>query len=160
MTPKQQRFVDEYLIDLNATQAAIRAGYSARSAKGHTHRLLQDPEIRNAIDAAQAARRKRTELTADWVVERLRIEAERTGEGSSHSARVAALGWAMKLLGLCKEDAPHPDHPPIDLSKLTDEQKRATLAALRSAMGRPDPSRPVGARDGADALGGGPAPPG
>jgi len=160
MTPKQQRFVDEYLIDLNGTQAAIRAGYSARSAMNHASGLLRHPEIRNAIEAAQAARRQRMQLTADWVVQRLRIEAERTGEGSSHSARVAALGWAMKLLGLCKEDAPHPDRPRIDLAKLTDEQKRVTLLALRAAMGRPDPGPRDGARDGALPLGGGPAPPG
>ena len=49
MTPKQAAFVDEYLIDLNATQAAIRAGYSAKTAGSYGNENLQKPEIQQAI---------------------------------------------------------------------------------------------------------------
>lgn len=71
MTPKQQQFVAEYLIDLNATQAAIRAGYSERTAGSQAHDLLKKPEIQAAIVEAQTERAKRTEITADKVLKEL-----------------------------------------------------------------------------------------
>jgi phage terminase small subunit len=66
---KQQRFVDEYLRDLNATQAAIRAGYSAKRADEQGYENLRKPEIVAAINAAKQRRAKRTEITADRVLE-------------------------------------------------------------------------------------------
>ena len=72
LTPKQARFVQEYLIDLNAAQAAIRAGYSAKTARVIGHENLRKPEIAAAIAEAQNKRAERTELTQDWVVEELR----------------------------------------------------------------------------------------
>lgn len=71
VTPKQARFVEEYLKDLDATAAAIRAGYSARSAKQHAHDLLSKPHIQAAVAAAQAARSKRTEIDQDYVLARM-----------------------------------------------------------------------------------------
>lgn len=72
LTLKQQRFIDEYLIDLNATQAAIRAGYSEKTANEQGARLLVNVSIANAIQAAINARQARTELTADEVLNDLR----------------------------------------------------------------------------------------
>jgi phage terminase small subunit len=65
MTPKQAAFVDEYLIDLNATQAAIRAGYSAKTAGSYGNENLQKPEIQQAIgermkNAASAPKSRKT----------------------------------------------------------------------------------------------------
>lgn len=71
MTPKQEAFVREYLIDLNATQAAIRAGYSAKTAGQMGDENLKKPEIAAAIAAAMAERASRTEVTADRVVREL-----------------------------------------------------------------------------------------
>ncbi len=71
MTPKQLRFVDEYLIDLNATQAAIRAGYSAKMAGRIGFQLLEKTRIQQAIQARQAARSARTEITQDRVLKEL-----------------------------------------------------------------------------------------
>lgn len=68
LTDKQARFVEEYLVDLNATQAAIRAGYSADSAYSIGHENLSKPEIAEAIAAAQAARSERTKITQDKVL--------------------------------------------------------------------------------------------
>ncbi|KAA0970298.1 terminase small subunit [Aureimonas fodinaquatilis] len=65
---KRGRFVEEYLVDLNATRAAIRAGYSARSAEVTGHRLLRDAKIADAISNAQRDRSRRTELTVDRVL--------------------------------------------------------------------------------------------
>jgi hypothetical protein len=71
LTPKQQRFVDEYLIDLNATQAAIRAGYSERNAGKIGPELLGKTRITAAITDAMKAREARTEITQDMVLQRL-----------------------------------------------------------------------------------------
>ncbi len=71
MTPKQQRFVEEYLIDLNATQAAIRAGYSEKTAHVIGPENLGKPVVATAIAEAKAARSKRTGIDAKWVLERL-----------------------------------------------------------------------------------------
>lgn len=71
LTPKQRAFVREYLIDLNATQAAIRAGYSEKTARQIGDENLSKPDIRAAIDAAMELRAKRTEITADMVLKEL-----------------------------------------------------------------------------------------
>lgn len=71
MTPKQEAFVLEYLIDLNATQAAIRAGYSAKTADRIGPELLGKTCVREAIEAAKAKRAERTQITADKVLNEL-----------------------------------------------------------------------------------------
>lgn len=68
MTPKQLKFVEEYLADANATQAAIRAGYSARTAEQQGSRLLSNVEVAAAIAEAQRQRSERTAITADRVL--------------------------------------------------------------------------------------------
>lgn len=68
MTKKQKRFIEEYLVDLNATQAAIRAGYSPDTAKEIGCENLTKPNIRAQIDKAMAERSKRTGVSADRVV--------------------------------------------------------------------------------------------
>jgi phage terminase small subunit len=100
LTPRQRRFVDEYLVDLNATQAAIRAGYSARTANEQGPRLLVNVGIATAIQAAQLARSERLQLTQDHVLRGLHREATWMGDGSSHSARVTAWGLIGKHLGM------------------------------------------------------------
>lgn len=70
MTPRQRRFVGEYLIDLNATQAAIRAGYSKRRASSTAWDLLHKRQgVAEAVREAMLAREKRTLITADRVLE-------------------------------------------------------------------------------------------
>lgn len=68
MTKKQKRFAEEYLIDLNATQAAIRAGYSPDTAGSIGSENLKKPEIRAHIDKAMAERSKRTGVNQDRVL--------------------------------------------------------------------------------------------
>jgi phage terminase small subunit len=76
MNARQSAFVNEYLIDLNATQAAIRAGYSAKTAYSQGERLLKNAEVAAAVSAAQAERSQRTRINADWVLSRLGAEVE------------------------------------------------------------------------------------
>ncbi len=68
LTPKQQAFVNEYLIDLNATQAAIRAGYSKKTARFIGAENLTKPDIEAAIAGAIGARAERTKIDSDWVL--------------------------------------------------------------------------------------------
>jgi phage terminase small subunit len=71
LNARQQRFVDEYLIDLNATQAAIRAGYSRKTAGQAGAENLKKPEIAGSIATAQLKRSERTEITQDRVLQEL-----------------------------------------------------------------------------------------
>ncbi len=68
LNEKQKRFADEYLVDLNATQAARRAGYSERSAYSQGHRLLQYPEVKGYIGAQQEKMREKLEITREMVI--------------------------------------------------------------------------------------------
>ena len=70
-TPKQQRFIDEYPIDLNATQAAIRAGYSKKTARSVGAENLTKPDIAAAIDAALKERAERVGVEADQILREL-----------------------------------------------------------------------------------------
>jgi phage terminase small subunit len=69
MTQKQLRFIDEYLVDLNATQAAIRAGYSKKTAHVIGSENLGKPEIAKAVAERQAARSIKTRMTAEQVLD-------------------------------------------------------------------------------------------
>lgn len=68
LSPRQQRFVDEYLIDLNATQSAIRAGYSKNSARPIGHENLSKPGIAAAVTNAKRERSDATKIDAEWVL--------------------------------------------------------------------------------------------
>lgn len=70
LTARQSRFVEEYLIDLNAKQAAIRAGYAERSAEVTASRLLSNAKVAAAIQERMSARSQRTKITADMVLDR------------------------------------------------------------------------------------------
>ena len=71
LTPKQQRFVEEYLIDLNSTQSAIRAGYSAKTAAVIGAENLIKPNIAKAIQEAQNKRTEQTQIDSAYVLKRL-----------------------------------------------------------------------------------------
>lgn len=95
MTPKQEAFVREYLIDLNATQAAIRAGYSEKTAYAIGNENLSKPEIAAALAAAQQTTAKRAEMTVDQHMEdlkRIRDAAFNEGKFSAAAAAEVARG--------------------------------------------------------------------
>lgn len=80
LTPKQQRFVDEYLVDLNATQAAIRAGYSAKTANVIGPENLVKPRIAEELQKRMKAREQRTEITQDYVLKTIKDTIERCAQ--------------------------------------------------------------------------------
>lgn len=118
LTPKQQRFVEEYLIDLNATQAAIRSGYSEKTAAAIGAENLIKPNIAKAIQEAQESLSNKTQLTVDMVVNGLLKEAQDHEEGSTQSARVSAWAHLGKHLGMFKDKIEHSGDPnnPINMS--------------------------------------------
>ena len=77
LTPKQARFVEEYLVDLNATQAAIRAGYSKKTANPQAARLLANVSVADEITRRRAAITDKLEITQEWVIKKLVDNVER-----------------------------------------------------------------------------------
>ena len=71
LTDKQKKFIDEYLVDLNATQAAIRAGYKEKAAYRTGAENLRKPQIQEEIQKRMEERQKRTEITQDMVLQEL-----------------------------------------------------------------------------------------
>ena len=100
LTPKQERFVQEYLVDLNATQAAIRAGDSAKTASRIGQQLLAKTCISEAIQKAMKKREKRTEVTQDYVIAKLREIVEKdASDGPDSELKYANKIRALELLG-------------------------------------------------------------
>jgi len=99
MTPKQERFVQEYLVDQNATAAAKRAGYSERTAYSQGQRLLKNVEARQAIQAAQAEHRERTAVTVESITEKLRAAYDLAKTNGQSASMVQASMGLAKLHG-------------------------------------------------------------
>ena len=76
LSEKQLRFIDEFIIDLNAKRAAIRAGYSGKTAEQQGSRLLSNAKVRDEIERRKTARSEETKIDAAWVLKRLAAEAE------------------------------------------------------------------------------------
>lgn len=135
LPPKRRRFCEEYIIDCNGTQAAIRAGYSEKTAHVQGSRLLRDAKVQEAIKALQEAASKRVEVTVDFVLGGLKRESELTGEGSSPSARVRALELLGKHLVLFTEKLALTDPSGNREYGLSDHDAAAALNKLYARMG-------------------------
>lgn len=128
LTAKQQRFIDEYLVDFNATQAAIRAGYSAKTARAAAARTLSNVSIRTEIARRQRDLQVRTEVSQDRVVREL--------------ARVAFADAASHVQVRLRE-VPCPDGtrarvPVVEVkptAELTDDQRAAIASIKQGANG-------------------------
>ncbi|MDR1368118.1 MAG: terminase small subunit [Candidatus Accumulibacter sp.] len=103
LTAKQRRFAREFLIDLNGTQAAIRAGYSPRTAGEQAHRLLKNVQVKKAVEQARLAQEGRMERTADEVLKDIRDVAKEAREDGDR--RTALRGYELegKHLGLFED---------------------------------------------------------
>ena len=104
LTPKQAAFVREYLIDRNATQAAIRSGYSKKTAHVIGTENLGKPAIAEKVRLASKAVAEKTETDSEWVRRRLKEEADDFSEFASHSARIKAIELIGKINGVFEKD--------------------------------------------------------
>ena len=138
ITAKQRRFCEEYLIDLNGTQAAIRAGYSPKTAKAIASENLTKPYIAAEIAAAFAARSERTEVTQDQVLKELtRIGFAVIPEEVVRVAdKLAALDKLAKHLGMFTEHHHHTGEVTSSVRDLSDAEliNRATQLANRLGL--------------------------
>ncbi len=113
LTARQERFVAEYLIDLNATQAAIRAGYAKKSADVEGSRLLVNAKVAEAVAAAQAERSERTEITQDYVLTSIMETMEQrkgTGEHSNPNAVLKGAELLGRHLAMFTDKQTHTHH--------------------------------------------------
>jgi phage terminase small subunit len=100
LTAKQQRFIEEYLIDLNATQAAIRAGYSEKNADKIGSQLLGKTRVKEQIDKALEKRSNKLNLDAEWVLTRLMDISNAAYQANDYSPANKATELIGKHLGL------------------------------------------------------------
>lgn len=80
LTPKQAMFVREYLVDLNGTQAAIRAGYSEKTANEQASRLLANVSVREAVAEGSKARAAKVDISAEYVLQTIKNTIERCAQ--------------------------------------------------------------------------------
>lgn len=100
LTPKQERFVQEYLVDLNATAAAKRAGYSEKRASELGYQLLHKTTVQTAIQRAVISRSQRMEVTQDYVIEKLMAIADkRASDAPNSDLKYSSQIKALELLG-------------------------------------------------------------
>ncbi len=98
LTAKRKAFVREYPIDLNATKAAIRAGFSEKTAYSQGQRLLKNVEVAAAIQKALAKRSERTEITQDYVLTSI-METMEQRKGTGEQSNPNAVLKGAELLG-------------------------------------------------------------
>lgn len=133
MTPKQERFVEEYLIDLNATQAAIRAGYSAKTAQEQSSRLLSNVIVSEAIAAAKSDRSEKTGVDAAWLLKRLADESVAdvadlyADDGSIKPVKDWPLIWRQGLVAGLEVETIGEGAGNVTKLKLSDRVKRLEL---------------------------------
>ncbi len=134
LTDKQKRFCEEYLIDLNATQAAIRAGYSPKTAEQTASRLLRNVKVQEYIAKRQKELSRSTEITQERVIKELALIAFSNNADYAHVVEKkmkAEVGGA--LVDVLDEDGKpvmYRTVEPVLTEELTEEQKRA-LAVIK-----------------------------
>ena len=130
LTAKQQRFCDEYLIDLNATQAAIRAGYSEKTAAAQSARLLTNVNVQKYLQKRKADRVERTEITQDMVLfELANIAFSNAADYAVVVEKDATIqsenGAIMPLYDTEGNPVKYKTVEPVLTADLTEKQKRA-----------------------------------
>lgn len=140
MTERQQRFCEEYLIDLNATQAAIRAGYSAKYANTNAPKLLQNTAVAAYIAQRKADRVQRTEITQDMVLRELaNIAFSNAADYAEVVEKDAVLtdasGLTVKIYDQDGNPVKYRTVEPVLTAELTEDQQRALSVIKRGRDG-------------------------
>lgn len=134
LTDKQKRFCEEYLIDLNATQAAIRAGYSEKTAYRTGADNLRKPQIEEYIAKRQKELSRSTEITQERVIKELALIVFSNNADYAHvvekKMQVEAGGALVDVLDKDGKPVMYRTVEPVLTEKLTEEQKRA-LAVIK-----------------------------
>jgi hypothetical protein len=128
MNEKQKRFCIEYVKDLNATQAYIRAGYSQSGAGQSAEKLLRNTEVSNEVKALQQEMREKNKVSVDTIVTELTADREKAREQGSYSVAVKATMEIARLHGLYEKD--NVQRRTNSLEGLSEEQLISRLSAL------------------------------
>jgi phage terminase small subunit len=133
LTAKMERFVEEYMIDLNASEAVVRAGYKTRNKNKMGAELLRHPLVRQKVDELKGERRDRLELTSDYVINKLVDIVEKTERGNP-TAALRGLELLGKHLGLYrdKQEISGPDGGAIQ----TEQRVKEDVADFTSQLTR------------------------
>lgn len=134
LTDKQKRFCEEYLIDLNATQAAIRVGYSPKTAEQTASRLLRNVKVQEYIAKRQKELSRSTEVTQERVIRELALIAFSNTADYAHvvekKMKAEVGGMLVDILDEDGKPATYRTVEPVLTEELTEEQKRA-LAVIK-----------------------------
>ncbi len=133
LTPRQARFVDEYLVDLNGTQAALRAGYSHTGARQEGSRLLAHADIQVVIQRKQAETSMRLQIRREDIVRGLLGTAEMAKEQGDPRAMIKAAAEISKMMGFYKQPATREPRPEAELDGDTVAEVEAELAVMSDA---------------------------
>ena len=133
MTPKQEAFVREYLVDKNATDAAKRAGYSERTAHSAGPRLLANVEIATAIRHEHSKALGRVQITADMILDGIHREATSELPEGASSARIKAWELLAKVQGMLIERSEV--GAPGDFDAVPDDELREEAQRLAKQAG-------------------------
>jgi len=153
LTKKQLRYCEEYLLDLNGTQAARRAGYATNSASAASVRLKRSKLVQAHIAKLQNARAGRLDLTPDMVLQALWREATTAQNGSTSPGRVQALKLVGDHLGMWRQDESTARTLGEFLAGLAGEDRAGRTVGARLVASQSDqpkralPELTVGARD-------------
>lgn len=137
LNDKQQRFCEEYVKDLNATQAAIRAGYSEKTAKEQASRLLTNVNIEAEVNRLQRKVSKKVELDAAWVLRRLKKVYKRSVEQGVYQASNKSLELIGKHLAMFSENIRHADAngnllAPLTINMTLQEASQAYIEKIKN----------------------------
>jgi len=155
LNPKQLKFVELFLTGISATEAYLQAyGCARASADASAARLLTDTRVKALVDQHRQQATTKMGISAEWLAERVKLEAEREDEGSSHAARVSALKLAGMMLGAFEERHKHelsgPGGGPIEYDgKFFAALSSEDLDALDRILSGPRVEQAVGAVAGA-----------
>lgn len=133
LSAKQQRFVDEYLIDLNATQAAIRAGYSLKTAYSQGQRLLKNVEVQEYIQKRMAEKESDLIASQDEILQTLTAVMRREKKEVIVSSQRIRKSYYDEKGRKCTEETESPMCVEID-TKISDVNKAAELLGKRYGL--------------------------
>ena len=128
LNPKRQRFCEEYLKDSNGTQAAIRAGYSAKTAEVQASQLLSILNVKEHIAGLRAELSAEMEMSRELLVTKMQAIVDNTASTNADKTRAASL--IADMCGYKREAAPNKEREQAIAQRMTDDEKKvATYAA-------------------------------
>lgn len=134
LTDKQRQFCEEYMKDLNASKAVMRAGYNTKYPNRVGVQLLQNAKVKMAIDALLNQKKQNNDVTADYVLRKIIRIVEKAEEADNHNASLRGLELIAKHLGMFVErkEISGPDGGAIEYERRVQED----AAGLESAITR------------------------